>query len=99
MRDTVRTVEPTAPQAGHLELLQHGLHLGRVRVEEVQDAVAEVLAGGLPGNATKLNSFITGVRYAWSAAPCCPTIDRGSLPCPPNSCPIRGWNSTLPANP
>ena len=47
MRDTVRTVEPTAPQAGHLELLQHGLHLGRVRVEEVQDAVAEVLAGGL----------------------------------------------------
>ena len=57
------------------------------------------LSGRLPGNATKLNSFITGVRYAWSASPCCPTIDRGSLPCPPNSCPIRGWNSTLPANP
>jgi len=47
----------------------------------------------------ELSDFITAVRYAWSASPCCPTVDRNSFPCPPNSCPIRGWNSTLPANP
>ena len=35
---------------------------------------------------------------AWSASPCCPGIDRDALPCPPNSCPIRGWNSTLPVS-
>ena len=27
----------------------------------------------------------------------CPTC--GVRPCPPNSCPIRSWNSTLPAAP
>ena len=36
---------------------------------------------------------ITGVRYAWHLG-CCPS---GQSVCPPNSCPIRGWNSTLPA--
>lgn len=51
----------------------------------------------IPG--THLGDYITGVRYAWSANPCCPTINRDNLPCPVNSCPIRGWNSTLPANP
>lgn len=42
---------------------------------------------------------ITGIRYAWGPSPCCPTIDRNNLPCPPNSCPIRSYNSTLPAAP
>ena len=54
---------------------------------------------GKDGAACTLGDFITGIRYAWSASPCCPTVDRNSYPCPPNSCPIRGWNSTLPANP
>ena len=34
---------------------------------------------------SSLGDYITGVRYAWSASPCCPTIDRDSMPCPPNS--------------
>jgi hypothetical protein len=42
---------------------------------------------------------ITGIRYAWGATACCPGQDRGLLPCQPNSCPIRGYNSTLPAAP
>lgn len=42
---------------------------------------------------------ITGIRYAWSASPCCPDSDRSGAPCPPNSCPIRSYNSTLPAAP
>lgn len=53
---------------------------------------------GLPVAGSKLVDYITGVRYGWSAGPCCPYTG-GNLPCPPNSCPIRGWNSTLPANP
>eukprot|EP01065_Artemidia_motanka_P052926 TRINITY_DN9682_c0_g2_i1.p1 TRINITY_DN9682_c0_g2~~TRINITY_DN9682_c0_g2_i1.p1 ORF type:complete len:756 (+),score=170.88 TRINITY_DN9682_c0_g2_i1:110-2269(+) len=53
----------------------------------------------LPVPDTRLSDYITGVRYAWSAAPCCPGIDRNQYPCAPNSCPIRGYNSTLPANP
>lgn len=36
---------------------------------------------------------ITGVRYAWALG-CCPA---GQSVCPPNSCPVRGYNSTLPA--
>ena len=48
----------------------------------------------LPVAGSKLVDYITGVRYAWSASPCCPYTG-GNLPCPPNSCPIRGWNSTL----
>lgn len=47
-----------------------------------------------------LGQYITGVRYAWSASPCCPFVDRnGGFPCSVGACPIRGWNSTLPANP
>lgn len=42
---------------------------------------------------------VTGVRYAWSEAPCCPGQDRSVQPCPPNSCPIQTYNSTLPAAP
>eukprot|EP00756_Hemistasia_phaeocysticola_P054911 Hpha_TRINITY_DN30826_c0_g1::TRINITY_DN30826_c0_g1_i1::g.155682::m.155682/K05970/SIAE; sialate O-acetylesterase len=53
----------------------------------------------LPIPHSRLGDYITGVRYAWSANPCCPGILRGSLPCPVNACPIRGFNSTLPANP
>ena len=36
---------------------------------------------------------ITGIRYAWGASACCPGQEQ------PNSCPIRGYNSTLPAAP
>eukprot|EP01062_Namystynia_karyoxenos_P082620 TRINITY_DN9336_c0_g1_i1.p1 TRINITY_DN9336_c0_g1~~TRINITY_DN9336_c0_g1_i1.p1 ORF type:complete len:750 (+),score=163.08 TRINITY_DN9336_c0_g1_i1:79-2250(+) len=53
----------------------------------------------LPIPGTRLSDYITGVRYAWGASPCCPSFDRDQIACPPNSCPIRGWNSTLPANP
>lgn len=43
---------------------------------------------------------VTGVRYAWSEAPCCGgNSDRQVLPCPVNSCPISTFNSTLPAVP
>ena len=44
-------------------------------------------------------SNITAVRYAWGENPCCPGLDRSVLPCPPNSCPIQTWNSTMPAVP
>lgn len=49
-----------------------------------------------PGGITKL---ITGIRYAWGGNPCCPTVNRFSIPCPPASCPIQSWNATLPAVP
>jgi hypothetical protein len=42
---------------------------------------------------------ITAVRYGWGEDPCCPGADRTVTPCPPNSCPINGFNSTLPAIP
>lgn len=38
-------------------------------------------------------------RYAWSENPCCPSVNRAMIPCPPNSCPIQAANSTLPAVP
>jgi hypothetical protein len=50
------------------------------------------LPDGTPVNAT-------GVRYAWASAPCCPLTDMTSTPCPPNSCPVQSFNSTLPAAP
>ena len=46
-----------------------------------------------------LAKVISGIRYAWGSQPCCPLVDRNSIPCPPNSCPIRAYNSTLPAAP
>lgn len=42
---------------------------------------------------------ITAVRYGWGEDPCCPGADRTVSPCPPGSCPINGFNSTLPAVP
>ena len=36
---------------------------------------------------------------AWAGNPCCPSVNRFAIPCPPNSCPIQTWNSTLPAVP
>merc|ERR1711935_686028 len=54
------------------------------------------LPKGFQMNLTKV---ITGIRYVWGAEPCCPTLDRDTVPCPPNSCPIHSWNSTLPAAP
>ena len=45
------------------------------------------------------NKLITGIRYAWGGNPCCPTVNRMAIPCPPNSCPIQSWNATLPAVP
>jgi len=51
----------------------------------------------LPGGLDIAN--ITGIRYAWGDFPCCPTINRRVIPCPPNSCPIQSFNSTMPAVP
>jgi len=42
---------------------------------------------------------VTGLRYAFGDDPCCPNVNRGVVPCPPGSCPIKGYNSTLPAVP
>lgn len=43
---------------------------------------------------------VTAVRYAWGESPCCPNWGSiATMPCPPNSCPITTWNSTLPAAP
>ena len=43
---------------------------------------------------------ITGLRYAWSEAPCCGgASDRAVIPCPVNSCPISLLNASLPAVP
>ena len=44
-------------------------------------------------------SLITGIRYAWGENPCCPSVNRFSIGCPPNSCPIQTYNTTLPAVP
>jgi hypothetical protein len=57
-------------------------------------ASAKAPAGPMPkGGDLNLTQVVTGIRYAWRLG-CCPT---GQSVCPPNSCPIRGWNSTLPA--
>ena len=32
---------------------------------------------------------VTGVRYAWGDATCCPTVERDVAPCPANNCPIQ----------
>ena len=40
---------------------------------------------------------ITAIRYAWHEDPCCPGADRSVTPCPPNSCPLQGRRSALPA--
>lgn len=42
---------------------------------------------------------ITALRYAWAEDPCCPGADRTVTPCPPNSCPLQGHASGLPAVP
>jgi len=44
-------------------------------------------------------SQITAVRYAFRDDPCCPGVNRDAAPCPPASCPIQGYNSSLPAVP
>ena len=61
--------------------------------EDGWDEVQVPLAGG------GLAANITGVRYAWGENPCCPSFNRQVVPCPPNSCPIQSFNSTLPAVP
>lgn len=58
--------------------------------------VTASLATRFGGDITPL---ITGVRYAWGGNPCCPTVNRDIIPCPPNACPIQTWNTTLPAAP
>eukprot|EP00041_Stephanoeca_diplocostata_P038008 m.1468607 g.1468607 ORF g.1468607 m.1468607 type:complete len:150 (+) comp25139_c0_seq25:141-590(+) len=42
---------------------------------------------------------ITGLRYAFGDNPCCPSFNRNVVPCPPNSCPIQTYNTSLPAVP
>merc|ERR1712039_1004101 len=44
-------------------------------------------------------SSVTAIRYAFRDYPCCPGIDRSAVPCPLGSCPLQGYNSTLPAVP
>lgn len=44
-------------------------------------------------------SEITAVRYGWNEDPCCPGADRTVTACPPNSCPLQGHKSRLPAVP
>jgi hypothetical protein len=53
----------------------------------------------VPLNLGALASNVTGVRYAWGTNPCCPSVNRRVIPCPPNSCPIQSFNSTMPAVP
>lgn len=53
----------------------------------------------LGGLSRQLLPNITGIRYAWSENPCCPSMNRQVIPCPPNSCPIQTYNSTMPAVP
>jgi len=52
----------------------------------------------VPSSAVPINN-ITGIRYAWGENPCCPSVNRFVMPCPPNSCPIQTYNSTMPAVP
>mmetsp|Transcript_7340 Transcript_7340/g.21688 ORF Transcript_7340/g.21688 Transcript_7340/m.21688 type:complete len:747 (+) Transcript_7340:499-2739(+) len=42
---------------------------------------------------------VTAIRYAWGENPCCPSTNRMVAPCPPLSCPIQTFNSSLPAVP
>lgn len=42
---------------------------------------------------------VTGIRYAWGTNPCCPSTNRNNVGCPPASCPIQSFNSSLPAVP
>ena len=73
------------------------------------DAKLCPVQAGKPGNVVTaslstsfgadITPFITGVRYGWGGNPCCPTVNRAIIPCPPNACPIQTWNSTLPAVP
>jgi hypothetical protein len=54
------------------------------------------------GSCTNCTDYltVTGVRYAWSEAPCCGgAADRGVIPCPVNSCPVSLYNASLPAVP
>lgn len=44
-------------------------------------------------------SSVTGIRYAIRDNPCCAGVHRSSVPCPLSSCPLQGYNSTLPAVP
>ena len=44
-----------------------------------------------------ISANITAIRYAWGGNPCCPTVNRQIIPCPPNSCPIQTFNTTMPA--
>lgn len=52
----------------------------------------------LPGFGSLVNN-LTAVRYGWGGNPCCPGVNRFMIPCPPNSCPIQTFNSSLPAPP
>ena len=63
-----------------------------------QHAGAAAAKAALPLGGANV-SHVTGVRYAFRDDPCCPGIDRSVMPCPPASCPISAYNSTLPAVP
>ena len=61
------------------------------------DVVVQMGANPFVGAAILRN--VTGVRYAWGTNPCCPAINRNNVGCPPASCPITSFNSSLPAVP
>lgn len=73
---------------------------------------ADIAAGSAPNTIeVDLSAFekelasgeVTGVRYArWAVVShplCCGDVDFSTTPCPPNSCPISGSKSDLPAMP
>ena len=55
--------------------------------------------GSDPFDGQAILKNITGIRYAWGTNPCCPALNRNNIACPPASCPIQGFNSSLPAVP
>lgn len=66
-----------------------------------QDGYDEVVVkvGSDPYDGQAILKNITGIRYAWGTNPCCPALNRNNIACPPASCPIQGFNSSLPAVP
>ena len=61
------------------------------------DVVVQVGENPFFGSALLKN--VTGIRYAWGTNPCCPALNRNNIGCPPASCPIQSFNSSLPAVP
>ena len=86
-------------------------HLGPKQYDSPPWQNADIQAGSAPNTITvDLAPFgagaaaaLTGVRYARAFLvghpACCGNVDFGKTPCPPNSCPLSGDKSDLPAMP